>query len=123
VIADAFSPYDGVPPRQNWNLAVNGVADRAAIDVQGPVKFRFPRTAALASAGSCFANALSAYFAGADLRYPVYEPGAEPVAARHGTSIRRCSCANCSTARSASSPRPNGRGRRRGAAGSTRFGR
>jgi hypothetical protein len=81
---DAFSPYDGVSPRQNWNFAVNDVADRAAIDVQGPVKFRFPRTSTLASAGSCFANHLSAHFAGSGLRYPVYEPGAEPLAARHG---------------------------------------
>jgi GSCFA family len=84
VILDPRSPYDGVPPRQNWNLAVTGVADRAAIDVQGPVKFRFPRSAALASAGSCFANRLSACIAGSGLRYPVYEPGAEPLAARHG---------------------------------------
>ncbi|HEV2741179.1 MAG TPA: GSCFA domain-containing protein [Candidatus Elarobacter sp.] len=81
---DTLSPYDGVPARQNWNFAVNDVADRAAIDVQGPVKFRFPRTAALASAGSCFANHLSTHFAGSGLRYPVYEPGAEPLAARHG---------------------------------------
>ena len=81
---DRSSPYDVVPSRQNWNLAVNDVAERAAIDVQGPVKFRFPRTAAVASAGSCFANHLSAHFAGSGLRYPVYEPGAEPLAARHG---------------------------------------
>jgi hypothetical protein len=81
---DALSPYDGVPPGQNWNLAVNDVADGGAIDVQGPVKFRFPRTAALASAGSCFASHLATHFAGSGLRYPVYEPGAEPLAARHG---------------------------------------
>lgn len=81
---DALSPYDGVPARQNWNLAVNDVADRAAIDVQGPVKFRFARTASLASVGSCFANRLSACFAQCGLRYPVYESGAEPLAARHG---------------------------------------
>ena len=81
---DALSPYDGVPARQNWNLAVNDVDERTAIDVQGPVKFRFPRTASLASAGSCFANPLSALFAASGLRYPIYEPGAEPLAARHG---------------------------------------
>jgi hypothetical protein len=80
----AASPYDGVPARQNWNVAVNGMADRAAVDVQGAVKFRFARTASLASAGSCFANRLSAHFAASGLRYPVYEPGAEPLAARHG---------------------------------------
>ncbi len=65
---DSLSPYDGVPPRQNWNLAVNGVAERAAIDLQGPVKFRFPRSAAVASAGSCFANRLSASLAASDAR-------------------------------------------------------
>lgn len=81
---DRRSPYDAVPSRQNWNLAVNDVPERAAIDVQGPVKFRFARTAALASAGSCFANHLSAHFAASGLPYPVYEPGAEPLAARHG---------------------------------------
>ena len=67
MMLDPLSPYDGVPPRQNWNFAVNDVADRAAIDVQGPVKFRFARTAALASAGSCFANHLSTHFAGSGL--------------------------------------------------------
>jgi hypothetical protein len=77
-------PYDGVPPYRNWNLAVAEVEDRAAIDVQGPVKFRFPRTVTVASAGSCFANHLAARFAVSGLRYPVYEPGAEPLAARHG---------------------------------------
>ena len=78
------SPYDGVDPRQNWNLAVRDAHDRAAIDVQGPVKFRFPPTAAVASAGSCFANHLAAHLAASGLRYPVYEPGALPLAARHG---------------------------------------
>ncbi len=84
MILDSLSPYDGVPSRQNWNLAINDVAERAAIDLQGPVKFRFPRTASLASAGSCFASHLSARFAESGLRYPAYEPGAEPLAARHG---------------------------------------
>jgi hypothetical protein len=84
VIADSPSPYDDVPPRQNWNLAVKGVTDRDAIDLQGAVKFRFARTAAVASAGSCFANALATSLAAAGVRYPVYEPGAEPLAARYG---------------------------------------
>lgn len=84
MISTSYSPYDGVPQRQNWNLAMSAVAERAGIDVQGPAKFRFPRSSAVASAGSCFANALSAGLVAAGLRYPVYEPGAEPLAARHG---------------------------------------
>ncbi len=81
---DSLSPYDGVPPRQNWNLAVRDMSDRASIDLQGPVKFHFPRNTAVASAGSCFANRLSASFATADLNYPEYETGAAPLAARYG---------------------------------------
>lgn len=81
---DLRSPYDGVPARQNWKLAVDDVPDRAAIDVQGPVKFRFPRSASVASAGSCFANRLATHFVDAGLRYPIYEAGAEPLSARHG---------------------------------------
>ncbi len=81
---DLRSPYDSVEPRQNWNLAVNDVPDRAAIDLQGPVKFQFARTASVASAGSCFANRLATYLAASGLHYPVYEPGAEPLSARHG---------------------------------------
>jgi hypothetical protein len=38
----------------------------------------------VASAGSCFANALATSLAAAGVRYPVYEPGAEPLAARYG---------------------------------------
>jgi hypothetical protein len=78
------SPYDAVPARQNWNLAVSEAPDRASIDVQGPVKFTFPRSASVSSAGSCFAHRLAAHFAGSGLRYPIYEPGAAPMSARHG---------------------------------------
>jgi hypothetical protein len=84
MIARPGFPYDGVPPHRNWNLAVTEAADRAAIDVQGPVKFRFPRTAAVASLGSCFANRLSESLTAAGLCFPVYEPGAEPLGARYG---------------------------------------
>jgi len=84
MIARTSFPYDGVPPHRNWNLAVSGAEDRAAIDLQGPVKFRFPRTASVASMGSCFGSRLSESLADCGLHFPVYEPGAEPLAARYG---------------------------------------
>lgn len=82
-IAEAF-PYAGLPAYQNWRSAVSANDDRRAIDPQGPVKFRLPPSATIASAGSCFAQRLAVRLRELGLAYAVAERGGEPLSARYG---------------------------------------
>jgi GSCFA family len=77
-------PYAALPAYQNWRSAVSAQPDGAAIDPQGPVKFRFAPSARIASAGSCFAQRLAVRLRELGLGYVVAEPGGEPLSARYG---------------------------------------
>ncbi len=68
-------PYAGLPAERVWRRAVSALAaDR--IDPQGaPSDWRFDRTTAIASAGSCFAARIAARLQRAGYRYLTTEPG------------------------------------------------
>lgn len=77
-------PYASIPEYQKWTV-VSDSADRRTLSPQGPVKFRLPRDAKIASAGSCFGQRLAERLPGLGLDCLVAEPAGAPFSARWGT--------------------------------------
>ena len=77
-------PYASIRDDQKWTV-VSDAADRRSISPQGPVKFTLPRTAKIASAGSCFGQRLAERLPGLGLDCLVAEPAGAPFSARWGT--------------------------------------
>ncbi len=79
----AAFPYAGLPAERVWRRAVSALAPDE-IDPQGaPPDWRFDRTTAIASAGSCFAARIAERLRRSGYRYLTTEPGSA-YTARYG---------------------------------------
>jgi hypothetical protein len=74
------TPYSDLPPHQFWKNAVASLPRRAVDPVVG-TRFQLSRDTRIASAGSCFAQNISATLRRSGFNYFVTEPGAELPAA------------------------------------------
>jgi hypothetical protein len=69
------TPYSGLPPHQFWKSAVASVASQA-VDPVVQTRFRIARDTKIATAGSCFAQNISAALRRVGFNYFVTESGA-----------------------------------------------